>query len=183
MKLPPELRNRVYGLLLVDDNRIQLNHRPHKQDVKAWKRTKFRAPGLFLTSKQIREEAMSVYYQVNNFKLSCTATKLPEAVKMLKEISKRCGKLSPDNVVIAAHVYRDHARIIVRAVNEVAQFVQDSGVDGFTRKSLADLFQLRGHSRCGIWVARSVDDFYRSMVDDGSKAPQQLERLTTEAAY
>lgn len=59
-KLPAELRNRVYELVLVHPNEIAVNSRKRLRDHKA----------LLQTCKQIREEASKIFYALNSFRIT-----------------------------------------------------------------------------------------------------------------
>ncbi|KAK5169821.1 uncharacterized protein LTR77_005799 [Saxophila tyrrhenica] len=92
-KLPGEIRNNIYEMALVRDEIIYLHCHRRSSGVKHWRRTKFHGPGLFLVSKQVRKEAMSVYFLTNEFRIVCSGLELPSAITFLEKVFEVCGKV------------------------------------------------------------------------------------------
>jgi hypothetical protein len=85
-KLPPELRNRIYELVLP--------RRPPLQPVYyyAEARLQWKEPPLIRTSKQIRHEALPMFYAVNEFTLLASENLLARMANRLREvIVPSCG--------------------------------------------------------------------------------------------
>ena len=81
MKLPAELRNRIYELVLIHVGPIHVRARHFKnivlRDVLVPKRrVRWREPGLLTVSKQIRDEAMAIYYERNAFHVYVASSEL-----------------------------------------------------------------------------------------------------------
>lgn len=94
--LPPEIRNKIYALTLVDDDSIHVRAREkgssyprlavsHKT-IPPW-----REPGILQVSKQCRQEATAMYYQSNDFILTLVLTEMSEAVDWIRSVMARCG--------------------------------------------------------------------------------------------
>ena len=72
MKLPAELRNRVYELILINDGPIHVRAR-HFKNIELRnapvpkRRVRWREPRLLTVSKPIRDEAMAICYERNAF--------------------------------------------------------------------------------------------------------------------
>lgn len=66
-KLSPELRNRIYHDVLVDVEDI-INQRPHRERLKLQLKYQWQAPALLQTCKQVRNEAIAMYYSLNIFR-------------------------------------------------------------------------------------------------------------------
>lgn len=62
LKLPAELRNRIYEMVLLDATTTHVTTAKAKPD--------WHSPGLLRTCHQIRSEASSIYYAVNIFRVS-----------------------------------------------------------------------------------------------------------------
>lgn len=61
LTIPPELRNRIYEEVLVEEKKIDLSHKDTKP------------PGLLSTCRQIRDEARKIWYFQNKFHLTVIA--------------------------------------------------------------------------------------------------------------
>jgi len=79
MTLSPELRNRIYGLVLLSPTAIRL----HKD----------KPPGLLGVSKQIRHEAWKMYYAGNTFHLieGSSAAGFTDGVRTIRTVVAACG--------------------------------------------------------------------------------------------
>jgi hypothetical protein len=88
MLLPPELRNRIYGLCLTGDS-FPIRQNRHER----WhsKTPKWREPGLLKVSKFIRHEASGIFYAGNVFDLWLNTSHFPVACNWLASIARRCG--------------------------------------------------------------------------------------------
>lgn len=60
--LPPELRNRIYELVIINAKPIRVSSTHHHGRTKTWK-----PPGLLRTCRQIAAEATAAYYSRNTF--------------------------------------------------------------------------------------------------------------------
>lgn len=72
LKLPPELRNRIYRYAIVQDEPIDVAETTKKKE-----------PALLATCKEIREQALKMFYHENTF--YCLANFLPPGTKAAGE--------------------------------------------------------------------------------------------------
>ena len=86
-KLPGELRNKIYTLALNTNEVIFIgNHGTNVHSIRITKggtevkARKWTEPRLFRVSKQVRQEASSIYYSVNRFKIIIPVTRINEVV-------------------------------------------------------------------------------------------------------
>lgn len=92
MKLPGELRNRIYDLALLASDAVKVHCGKTRQTrsgpalVKRWLE-----PGILLASKQIRYEALPTYYLCNNFELALTTSEFDQACDWIKHAARNCG--------------------------------------------------------------------------------------------
>lgn len=92
MKLPGELRNRIYELVLGQDQKIAIRDRRtryhHKNEPGLrQKNIRWREPGILSVSKQIRAECIRLYYDGNRFEIYAGSDELAEVLKFLSRKS------------------------------------------------------------------------------------------------
>lgn len=92
MKLPGELRNRIYELVLGKDQKIAIRDRRtrhhHKNEVGLrQKNIRWREPGVLSVSKQIRAECIRLYYDGNHFEIYAASDELAEVLRFLRHKS------------------------------------------------------------------------------------------------
>lgn len=77
LKLPPEIRNKIYRIAVrSDDNFIKVMHPRHKCTAVTYPCGKCKGkllPGITAVSRQVRRECLGFYYSVNYFILPLTA--------------------------------------------------------------------------------------------------------------
>lgn len=81
MALPAELRNEIYELALVSDNQVLISSE-YEQEM---------LPGLFTTSKQIRLEASTIYYNNNTFKAHVEVKRIESFALWLRSRTAELG--------------------------------------------------------------------------------------------
>jgi hypothetical protein len=88
MRLPAELRNRVYSFCLTGQ---QIDIRQNRFPNYIRKVAKWTEPGLLTTTKLIRDEATTIYYSDNVVTIHLKTSEFPSACRWLAMISRRCG--------------------------------------------------------------------------------------------
>lgn len=87
--LAAELRNRIYELVLVEDEKIWFNKKNFKQ------------PGLLCVNRQIRSEASPIYYHLNTFNVDCMnfdSTSLKLLYRQNKKWVKKSALKESENI-------------------------------------------------------------------------------------
>lgn len=103
MKLPGELRNRIYESALLVDTDVEVRSRrspsqPHKMVQQATKKLRWHEPGLLQASKQIRAEASGVYYGGNQFVVYAHPAELRRSFWFLAAKSTKGDRKYEDDV-------------------------------------------------------------------------------------
>lgn len=78
--LPGELRNRIYRLVVVEDERIEMT----PIDPYLVLDIKYKLPGIIHASRQLREEARSIYFGENSFAVHIIPRQLTTYLDRLK---------------------------------------------------------------------------------------------------
>ncbi|KAK3710825.1 hypothetical protein LTR37_010049 [Vermiconidia calcicola] len=95
MKLPGELRNKIYHLVLPTDRHIYVRAykcKRYSDEEKISKpQRRWREPGILTTSKQIRREAGSIYYLDNYFTICVRTEEIERACMWHYWTSEMCG--------------------------------------------------------------------------------------------
>lgn len=167
LKLPPELRNRIYELALSDhDRRIAVNLDKHSRGV----------PPLLQVCRQTRREALSMYYggatfgcywlhETSRVEMACQWFELigDEAAKHVRHIRVCAGTWNPFNYCYDGLIFDiDTSNGAAEAVVEVADCrgKWDRGAMQRLQTALRSLLQdVRGDSTGG----KSVDAWVKTM--------------------
>jgi hypothetical protein len=118
--LPGEIRNQIYELLLIEDGPVHVGTcRTHKDgDLGTWRYIrKWKQSPLFSVSKQIRSEAMSMYYGSNTVTLTCFNKEFDIALQYYAKILAACGN-SPDisvSIIFGLKSWHDMAAMFLPA--------------------------------------------------------------------
>lgn len=91
MSLPPELRNRIYNLVLVQNGTISV-HLP-KPDISRLEKV-VKQPALLKVCKTVREEALPVFYGANRFTVNHLFYR--EVPRELEVVERWLGAIGPE---------------------------------------------------------------------------------------
>ncbi|KAK3046077.1 hypothetical protein LTR09_012415 [Extremus antarcticus] len=106
LKLPAEIRSQIFELLLAYEDDVRTPMRG--LSVVYWEEWHLENPlhpsSLFLASKQIRKDAMNVYFRCNHITLGSSGQALPQITTSLEQIVEACGALST-NLTVRVPLY------------------------------------------------------------------------------
>lgn len=108
MKLPGELRNRIYELVFPSGEGIKIRERRRERRRSSpgerAKRLRWREPGLLSASRQIRAECFALYYGRNHFTILAKANELDKALNFL--LQKSIADDEDDREINVSYVLR-----------------------------------------------------------------------------
>lgn len=87
-KLPGELRNTIWDLVLVEESGIGVHFR--KSSAKLTDHPRWKEPGLLKASKWIRQEAKAIYYQRNTFEVSLSTDEFGHVYEWIRCVMEGC---------------------------------------------------------------------------------------------
>ena len=124
LKLPAELRNKVYRSILIADDEININMR----DIQAYTR-------ILNVCTQIRTEASEIFYGENTFRITDAERQQPDTASFLQEAGiQNIAKISTLTVDLALPKWESKARA-------VAEFLEENNHEAAAQ-------DLRGYIRC-----------------------------------
>ncbi|KAK4902777.1 hypothetical protein LTR27_000716 [Elasticomyces elasticus] len=91
MTLPPELRNQIYEDVLTESHPIARYSPSQRRRTYGSLREPYQEPALVQVSKAIRQEAITVYYGINDFDIETRTELIPQLCTKLRQLVQRCG--------------------------------------------------------------------------------------------
>ena len=104
LRLPAELRNRIYHLAVVNEKPLDIVHHKRYRRAKAPQQ-----PALASTSKQLREEVLPIFYGGNSFVLDTVGDIIQDFEGVVRAWTKACGSYLPHIKSIGVSAHYDHA--------------------------------------------------------------------------
>ena len=184
MSLPPELRNCIYGLVL--SNLGQINTAYDGE----YKRT-----GILRTSKQIRSEALSVYYTTNSFRVSLNRKDFPAFLTWLRNVAKTCGRQPFGGMKVVSY---GRSEWLLDAMPHMLEVMRETGLEIATeyeisyqstfrvyagpfgygdaiQRILQDALELGREARHNAWTKEELENEYRNFLEGSSSGESENE--------
>lgn len=126
-KLPAELRNSIYRMVLVDESPVKVN-----------KKSVLERTALLHTCAQIREEAKGIFYE-NAFHITCGAGDGKISAAWVKQVEGNLHGIPGITVTFeVSHAILRHLSELDRVFTDADSDVSDSSVDEEERDALAE---------------------------------------------
>ena len=185
MTLPPELRNEIYSMLLREPRHLRLNpwlRHVYREINREINEEEERLGGILMASKQIRKEALPIYYGINEFLVTLDLTDLSRVGALsdwLTNVVRLCGKrpfasfnvykYNPSRRVPNRNALVSHIRAFrpfVDAMYHTGAELDYNTFSTFTQQDNAKVGTLPGHedlSRAGeIYISHLAEEAPKS---------------------